>query len=70
MEQLLTLSEVAKILHVSHTTLRTWDKQGKLRCSKTPGGHRRYLKSQIETMFNYTTQPEETQDETTKKMGK
>lgn len=55
MEQLLTMSEVAKILNVSQTTLRNWDKQGKLKALKTLGGHRRYPKSQIETLFHYTS---------------
>jgi len=66
MEQLLTLAEVAKILRVSHTTLRTWDNQNKLKAIKTMGGHRRYLKSQIEALIHYTIEPEGNQDGTTK----
>jgi predicted site-specific integrase-resolvase len=63
MEQLLKLSEVAQILRVSYTTLRNWDREGKLPCClKTMGGHRRYLKSQIESLIHYTTQPEGNQD--------
>jgi DNA-binding transcriptional MerR regulator len=32
LDKLLTISEVANILHVSKNSLRTWDKEGKL-CS-------------------------------------
>jgi excisionase family DNA binding protein len=66
MEQLLTLAEVAKILRVSHTTLRAWDNQNKLKAIKTIGGHRRYLKSQIEALIHYTIQPEENQDDSSR----
>jgi len=62
MEELLTIQEVADIFKVSKHTLRQWDKQNKLKPLKTPGGHRRYLKSHIEFLINYTTQPKENQD--------
>jgi putative resolvase len=61
MEELLTIQEVADIFKVSKHTLRQWDKQNRLKPMKTPGGQRRYLKSQIESLINYTTQPNENQ---------
>lgn len=70
MEQLLTMAEVAQILNVSQTTLRNWDKQGKLKALKTLGGHRRYPKSQIETIFDYTASQEENQDVNNKQMDR
>ena len=42
MEELLNISQAAKYLNVSIDTLRLWDKNGKLKPLKTPGGHRRY----------------------------
>lgn len=35
MDKLLTISEVAEILHVSKNSLRTWDKECKLVSDKT-----------------------------------
>ena len=42
MNKLLTISEASKELGVSVSTLRRWDKSGKLVTEKTPSGHRRY----------------------------
>lgn len=38
-----TPSALAKKLNVSTETLRLWADQGKIKSTKTPGGHRRYL---------------------------
>lgn len=46
--ELLNINQVAKLLKVSKSILRYWDNIGKLKSVKTPGGHRRYLKQQIE----------------------
>ena len=37
-----SISEAARILGVSITTLRRWDNEGKLTAERTPAGHRRY----------------------------
>ena len=42
MAELLNIAQAAKYLNVSIDTLRLWDKNGKLKPLKTPGGHRRY----------------------------
>jgi excisionase family DNA binding protein len=47
-KNLLTISEVAKILGVSIDTLRRWDKKGQLKSIRSEGGHRYYSKEQIE----------------------
>jgi excisionase family DNA binding protein len=38
---------VAALLLVDVTTIRRWADAGKLRCFRTPGGHRRFTQSQI-----------------------
>lgn len=41
-------SEVAQLLMVSPVTVRSWAKKGLLIAKVTPGGHRRFLKSDVE----------------------
>ena len=42
MNRLVTIGEASDILGVSISTLRRWDKDGRLRAEKTTSGHRRY----------------------------
>jgi len=49
----LSIGEAAEYLNISIDTLRRWDKNGKLIATKSEGGHRYYVKSDLE-MF---TQP-------------
>ena len=43
MDRLVTIGEASKVLGVSITTLRRWEKEGRLQPDEiTPGGHRRY----------------------------
>lgn len=44
---LLTISQASKLLHVSQRTLRNWEKDGKISSIKTVGGHRRYSMSEL-----------------------
>lgn len=44
----LTLSQVANILGVHPSTVRSWANQGSLPVHRTSGGHRRFLKSEVE----------------------
>jgi excisionase family DNA binding protein len=44
----LSLSDAAKILGVHPSTVRSWSDQGVLPVHRTPGGHRRYLRSEVE----------------------
>jgi len=42
MKRLITIGEASNILGVSISTLRRWDKDGRLKPEKTASGHRRY----------------------------
>lgn len=42
-----SISEFAKLINVTPTTLRTWDKIGKLNPIKLESGHRRYTKEHL-----------------------
>lgn len=44
---LLTISQTSKLLHVSQRTLRNWEKDGKISSIKTVGGHRRYSMTEL-----------------------
>jgi predicted site-specific integrase-resolvase len=41
-EGVFTPKELSKLLHVSVETLKYWENNGKIKASKTQGGHRRY----------------------------
>lgn len=47
MEKLLTSHQTAKLLNVWPQTLHRWEKEGRQRPLRTPGGHRRYKESQV-----------------------
>jgi len=49
----LTPTEVAELMMVNPVTVRQWSASGMLRSSTTPGGHRRFLLSDVE-QFAYT----------------
>jgi excisionase family DNA binding protein len=51
-EELISISEAARLLGVSMDTLRRWDQSGKLSSVKSEGGHRKYYRSQIEIFLN------------------
>lgn len=44
----LTPNEVAELLLVSPVTVRQWAQKGQLRAEVTPGGHRRFIRSEVE----------------------
>lgn len=44
----LTPNEVAEQLMVSPVTVRQWAQKGQLKAETTPGGHRRFLRSEVE----------------------
>ncbi len=44
----LTVTEAAKLLGVTEPTLRKWTDSGRIAVFRTPGGHRRYLRTEIE----------------------
>ena len=42
-----SISQAAFLLGVCTTTIRRWDKQGLIRCVRTPGNHRRIHREEI-----------------------
>ncbi len=44
----LTPNEVAELLRVAPVTVRSWAAKGMLRAELTPGGHRRFLRTEVE----------------------
>jgi excisionase family DNA binding protein len=46
-DALLTPAEVAAILYVDPKTVTRWAMAGKISCLRTPGGHRRFVRSEI-----------------------
>lgn len=54
MDRLIAISDAAKLLGVSITTLRRWEAEGKLIPSRTAAGHRRYDLSKIKPELVHT----------------
>jgi len=50
-EVLLTPSEVASLFRVDPKTVTRWAKAGKLTPIRTLGGHRRYRKSEVQSLL-------------------
>src|SRR5947199_8066968 len=48
--ELLKLRSAAEILNISYPTLKQWIYRGKLKSIKTPGGHHRIARSEIERL--------------------
>ena len=51
-EVLLTPSEVASLFRVDPKTVTRWAKAGKLTPIRTLGGHRRYRKSEVQSLLS------------------
>lgn len=51
-DKLLTPVEVAKLLLVDPKTVTRWARTGKLRSIRTPGGHRRYSRAEVEGYYD------------------
>lgn len=51
LEKHYTMREASKILGVSVRRLQIWDKQGKIRCVRTPGGRRRIPESELKRIL-------------------
>ncbi len=50
-EVLFTPAEVAKLFRVDPKTVTRWAKAGKLTAIRTLGGHRRYRRSEVESLL-------------------
>ena len=44
---MLNIEEASKFISVSKTTLRRWEKEGRIKPYRTPGGHRRYEEQEL-----------------------
>ncbi|MCP4650441.1 MAG: MerR family DNA-binding transcriptional regulator [PVC group bacterium] len=50
-DKIFSISEAAQYLGVFPLTLRNWEKKGLLRSFRTPGGHRRFKKSELDRII-------------------
>jgi excisionase family DNA binding protein len=50
-DDLLTPREVAEIFSVRTTTVARWSREGRLNPLRTPGGHRRYTRSEVRELL-------------------
>ena len=55
--QWLSLREACRLLQVTEVTLRQWADGGHLRVYRTPGGHRRFLRADVESLTNQAPTP-------------
>ncbi|MEV7264667.1 BldC family transcriptional regulator [Micromonospora aurantiaca] len=53
-ERLLTPGEVAALFRVEPKTVTRWAAAGRLHCIRTPGGHRRFLESDVRALLGET----------------
>lgn len=53
-DEWMTLSDASKLLNVHPATLRQWSDEGKVRIFRTPGGHRRFSRHDIERLLHIT----------------
>lgn len=60
-DEFLSSAEAARLLGVHAASLKRWSDQGRIDCVRTPGGHRRFLRADVERFAQHPTkQPEET----------
>lgn len=52
MEQLISPQKAALMLGVCTNTLINWEREGKLKCHRTLGGHRRYYLQEIQRLLD------------------
>ena len=50
-QNLLTIGQACKLLGVSEATLRNWTDEGRIKAFVTPGGHRRYVESELRSFI-------------------
>ncbi len=48
----LSIGKASKYLGVAIETLRRWDKKGKIRSYRSPGGHRYFFKKDLDSLFH------------------
>ncbi len=50
-KQIFSVSAAAKYLGVHRLSVRNWTKKGKLKSFRTPGGHRRFKKEELDKVM-------------------
>lgn len=51
-DDVLTPAEVARLFRVDGKTVARWAKSGQLASFRTPGGHRRYRRADVEALMS------------------
>ena len=54
----MSLGEVCRALEINEATLRQWADRGRLPVYRTPGGHRRFLREDVEALLSRTQDAE------------
>lgn len=57
-DRLLKPSEVAELFHVNPKTIARWASNGCFKTVRTPGGHRRFWRSEIMSFIESRNDPE------------
>lgn len=53
-DDLLPIGEAAKVAHCSIDTMRRWENAGAIAAVRTPGGQRRFRRSDVEALVGVT----------------
>lgn len=53
--ELLSIGEVAKAFGVTVATVRNWDRDDRISSTRTPGGQRRFRRSEVEALLSTPT---------------
>jgi len=51
-KKMIDIESASKLISVSKSTLRRWEKEGKLKSYRTPGNHRRYDEKELFKMIS------------------
>ena len=55
--KLMLAKEVARLFRVDPKTVTRWARSGRLRCVRTPGGHRRYFTDEVRALYEQVNRP-------------
>lgn len=70
-KRMVSIGEASEYLGVSIDTLRRWEKKGRINPLRSPGGHRYYLKDDLDALFGKRyTRDEETVRRTNEELNK